>query len=264
VTEATLPVGYRAAPHSAGDAFACEAAIDWLDAVLDEGPSVYAWAARKQVTVSLAGRGPVYVVTAPVAGPDGRQRWAVRHYRRGGAVGHVVRDWYWGVGRTRPLRELAASLRARDRGVRTPAVVAGVVYRVPGFYRADLVTELVPGARSLVRELFEGAPERGRPPADTATAVRALVRAGRMVRSLEQARLLHSDLNAGNVLLDDAGQAWVIDLDRCRAPTHRDRASGPAMLSRLERSLRKLGTAYGRPLSETEWEALRHGFAERP
>lgn len=235
--------------------------------MLTDWSSVYAWAAAHRESDRLLGRGPVYVVAAPARGPDAREQWAVRHYRRGGAVARFAGDRYWGVGPTRPARELAVSVQARERGVRTPAVVAGAVYRpsglgrAAGLYRADLVTERVPCARSLKQELVGGADGRGRAP--DAEATRALFRAGRLVRALGESGLLHRDLNAGNILLDAEGEAWVVDLDRCRSGSARRSSDHSRMRSRLERSLRKLGNEHRRPLSRTEWEALRSGFHER-
>jgi 3-deoxy-D-manno-octulosonic acid kinase len=232
-------------------AFAWAGAADWLTSVLSRGETLHVWSGRCAADVQ-SGRGPVHVVEAPVSGPDGAHRWAVRHYHRGGAAAPLLGDRYWGHGRTRPERELEASVYARARGVRTPAVVGGAVYRTgssgaAGFYRADLVTELVPGARSLTQLLGEGR-----------AATQGLRRAGALVRALERAGVLHPDLNASNVTLDEAGRAWVVDLDRARRFTPPSARAAEAMLTRLERSIRKLGG----PLSVDERRALRAGFEE--
>lgn len=244
-----LPPGYQAVSQGGARGFAWAPATEWLAAVLEEG-TVYGWAGRR-AEETRPGRGPVQVVEAPLAGPDGAPRWAVRHYRRGGAVQALLGDRYWGFGRTRPERELQACTHARGRAVPTPAVVAGAVYRggasrAAGFYRADLVTELVPGARSLADRVREGS--------DLSGSLRA---AGALVRTLEGAGILHPDLSAGNVLLDEAGRAWVVDLDGAGP---RSRGGGPVMLARLERSLGKLRAAEGRSLSHEEARALRAGF----
>jgi 3-deoxy-D-manno-octulosonic acid kinase len=249
-------MGYEAVTPPDVEGFAWGAAAPWLAAALHDDATVHEWAAR-HATDSHAGRGPVHVVAAAVPGPDESPRWAVRHYRRGGAAASVLGDRYWGAGRTRPQHELEASLHARARGVRTPAVIAGAVYRrgssgVAGFYRADLVTEWVPGARSLADTLVD----------EREQAIVVLRRAGGLVRALERAGVLHPDLNARNILLDVRGDAWVIDLDRCRHLARPNARAGAAMLRRLERSLSKHGSSPGRSLSPDEWSALRAGFGE--
>ncbi len=253
-----LPSGYQVVTPPGVEAFAWARAAPWLASALRDEATLHEWAAR-HASDSRAGRGPVHVVTAVVPGPDESPRWAVRRYRRGGAVAPLLGDRYWMAGRTRPERELEASLHARARGVRTPAVIAGAVYRpgssaLAGFYRADLVTEWVPGARSLADSLLE----------ERESATHALLRAGGVVRALDRAGVMHPDLNAGNIVLDAQGEAWVIDLDRCRHLRRPNARAGVAMLRRLQRSLRKLDSSAGRSLSSDEWGALRTGFEEAP
>jgi 3-deoxy-D-manno-octulosonic acid kinase len=181
----------------------------------------------------------------------------VRHYRRGGAVASYLGDRYLAVGATRPEVEIRASVEARARGVRTPAVVAGAWYRAGPFYRADLVTELVPGATTLADALFSA--PRG------AAAERSLAAAGRLARELGEAGIGHADLNARNVLEgtdSPAAGPWVIDLDRATVEGRKGIEAARPMLARLERSLRKFGATSGRPLSGAEWAALRAGFEE--
>jgi 3-deoxy-D-manno-octulosonic acid kinase len=137
-------------------------------------------------------------------------------------------------------------------------VVAGAVYPSGVFYRADLVTELVPDARTLEALVFGGG---GSP---DATVV--LRHAGRLVRLLEDAFVLHADLHAANILLvrgDEASGARVVDLDRCHVFTAGSPLPADRMRLRLERSLRKLSERHGRTLGPHEWDALRAGYEER-
>lgn len=253
----TLPRGYEGRSAGTVRGFAWCPAADWLESVLASGSSLHDWAASQERAKPLVGRGPMHAIDAPATGPDARTRWAVRRYRRGGLAGPVLGDRYLRTPNTRPLRELDATVEARARGIPAPAVVAGAVYPSGPFYRADLVTELIPDARTLEALIFGsgGSPD----------ATDVLHHAGRLVRQLEEARVLHVDLNAANVLLvrgDEASGARVVDLDRCAvlpmgAPPPRD-----SMRHRLERSLRKLGARYDRPLKPKEWVALRDGYWE--
>jgi hypothetical protein len=64
---------------------------------------------------------------------------------------------------------------------------------VLGFYRADLVTEHVPHARTLAATLLQ----------DDADLVGALASTGGLARDVAHAGVVHADLNASNVLLDE-------------------------------------------------------------
>ncbi len=183
----------------------------------------------------------------------------VRHYLRGGAVARFLTDRYVAVGKPRPMVEACASRQARERGVPTPAAVAGAVYFAGPFYRADLVTEEVPDASDLARVLFGPEPA----PVDGEAALTA---SGRLVRRLERAGLLHPDLNAKNIVLHGAREeprAHLVDLDRCRARTLGIPAPAFPMRRRLERSLRKFELRTGRRLSAKAWAALREGFEDQ-
>jgi 3-deoxy-D-manno-octulosonic acid kinase len=243
------------------EAFVWRDAAPWLESVLDTGVRAWASAQGAGSGTPFTGRGPVHVVAAPLPGPDARAEWVVRHYQRGGLAAPLLGDRYLVAGVARPLAEIRASVEARRRGVRTPAVIAGVVYRglARAFYRADLVTELVPGVRSLAEVLFGEVDRRER---EIAPA-EALRQAGRLVRTLVDAGVQHADLSAGNVLVDaEAREAWVVDLDRCRFVDRRDSAPRATMLRRLERSLRKLGAVHDRTIHEDEWAALRGACQE--
>lgn len=255
--DVTLPPGYEERSRGRVVGFALSAAAPWLESVLDAGESLHQWAASQEGAKSLVGRGPLHAVDAPAEGPDRRPRWAVRRYYRGGLMAPLLSDRHFRSRPTRPVRELWATVEARARGVAAPAVVAGAVYPSGPFYRADLVTELIPDARTLEALVFGSG---GTPDAST-----LLAHAGRLVRSLEDALVLHVDLNAANVLLvrgDEESGARVVDLDRSIVFPLRSRDFGPVMRKRLERSLRKLARKYDREIREEEWEALRAGYEE--
>ena len=249
------PIGYERRMAGAAEGLAVIAAADWLERIIGSGLTLHAWAGERAGVEALRGRGAVYSIDAPLVGPDARARWAVRHYRRGGALASYLDDRYVSGGLTRPEREIRASVEARARGVPTPAVITGAWYRSGVFYRADLVTELVPAALSLADSLFSE--ER------SADAVVGLARSGRLVRDLGEKGVLHADLNAMNILLSSERSepvAYVIDLDRASVTDTPEAALGDSMRRRLERSLRKLGGSTGRPLSKDEWAALHSGF----
>ncbi|HSR42729.1 MAG TPA: lipopolysaccharide kinase InaA family protein [Longimicrobiales bacterium] len=227
-----LPAGYRPVTGPGAWAFAVPELTVWVEATVRD-TTLHEWA-EDRARSTLAGRGPVHV--AEVAGEDR----AVRHYFRGGAVAVVLGDRYLRLGVPRPVRELRASVAARERGVPTPRVVAGAVYPTGLFYRADLVTDYVADSRDLAAVLFGDE--------DDDTRRTALVATGELVGRMAAAGLRHPDLNARNVLLtpSDGGlRALLLDLDRCSVEPARRPTPALAMLARLRRSLAKLAAARG-------------------
>lgn len=254
----TLPSAYETIPAESAWGFALGDAVPWARELLMSGATLYQWASAHPQVETMTGRGQVYSVPAPAPGPDARARWAVRHYFRGGAVARWFNDRYLAVGTPRPLMEAMASAAARSRGIPTPAVVAGAIYRRGAFYTADLVTEHIPSSADLAEVLFGGnrltlAPEA------------ALTAAGRLVRTLERAGLMHPDLNAKNIVLHaevDGPRAHLVDLDRCCTRQLGVPAPAFPMRRRLERSLRKFEGRKCQPLPHGAWAALHRGFGE--
>lgn len=255
-----LPVGYDEVEVGNAQGFAIQKAGAWMRGVLSSGDTLWGWASRQASGTFLEGRGKVFSVPAPTKGPDGRERWVVRHYYRGGAVaGPLLGDRYLAVGRARPVRELFAAHNARARQIATPAVVAGAAYSAGIWYRADLVTEEIPEATDLAEVLFGGEPS-------DIDADAALLATGTLIRTLERRGILHTDLNAKNVVLAPVGdhvQAHLVDLDRCRARAPGVPAPAYFMRRRLERSLRKFEHRTGRVLPPDAWSTLRAGFTDR-
>ncbi len=153
---------------------------------------------------------------------------ASRRYFRGGVMARVNRSTYLGVrvAATRMWREFHLLARARALGLPVPEPVAARCIRTsPVTYRGDLLTRWVRDTRTLTSRLAEGP----LPP----EAWHAI---GRVLRRFHDAGVFHADLNADNVLLDDAGDVHLLDFDKGRlrpsAAAWRD-----AMLARLRRSL---------------------------
>lgn len=197
--------------------------------------------------VATGGRGSAWFVDAPFGA------LVLRHYRRGGLAARVSRDRYWwagestvrGVAEFRLLREVAR------RGVPVPAPVATMYLRRGAHYRAAILLERIPGARTLAEHAHDGTAQ--------------WEDAGRLVARAHRAGLDHADLNADNILFDAAGRGHLIDLDRGVLRTLGDgwRARN---LDRLHRSLLKrrgartvseidAGFAALRGAYEREWSA---------
>ena len=212
-------------------------AITWSRHAVSAYGSLYR-AARVSASRTLHGRGPVPVVTnTEGVGPS----WVVRRYYRGGLM-RAFGDRFLGVGRPRSFIELENSARIQEMGFATPRIVAAAVYPRGVLYRADLVTEFVPHARTLADVLFGSRDASGERPG-VVERREALACTANLIARLSKAGVHHRDLNAENILIAQEGQhvhAILLDLDRCRltGPTHA--ADAGRLRRRLARSIRKL------------------------
>jgi 3-deoxy-D-manno-octulosonic acid kinase len=204
-----------------------------------------AWRRRGQFLGSAQGRGETAFVG------DGSYEYVLRHYRRGGLPGRLVRDRYLWVGleRTRAWREWRLTAELYRLGLPVPRPVAARVEREGLLYSADLVTVRIPEARSLAQVLHDGPlPE---------AQWQAI---GACIRRFHAAGVDHADLNAHNILL--AGEeVFLIDFDRgrLRAPGRWQRHN----LARLLRSLRKLyNESLDIAFTDADWHFLLAGYGD--
>ena len=181
---------------------------------------------------------------------SGQARFVLRHYRRGGLLGGVLDDRYLdlGIERSRPWREFRLTAELHGEGLPVPQPVAARVVPHGPFYCGDLLTVRL-DATPLAAAVGHAVPDP--------VAWRA---AGRCVALLHTAGLDHADLNLHNLLLDAAGAATLIDLDRgVRRATGTWREGN---LARLRRSLAKLAAGrWDAATQDAAWSALEGGYA---
>jgi 3-deoxy-D-manno-octulosonic acid kinase len=197
---------------------------------------------------AAGGRGTVVFLR----GDDGD--WALRHYHRGGLPGRFLDDHFlWlGAAQTRSFREWRLLRRLHAGGLPVPRPIAARYRRRGVGYTADLLTARIPGAEPLSARLARAplSPEAWR-------------RIGRCLRRFHDAGVFHADLNAHNLLLDEAGTPWVLDFDRgrLRPPGAWRRRN----LERFWRSLRKLDSGRsGIHAGAGDRAALLEGYGENP
>jgi len=240
------------APGRLGHARRGDSDLVWFDGVVDEPPVEWfdaAWLLASGVTTgSAAGRGEVYFLE--LAG----RSLVLRHYRRGGLLGDLLVDRYaWtGLRRSRAWRELTVQGRLYALGLPVAMPVGARVQR-PGrlspFYRADLLTQRLLGTSTLA-EALTGA----------GLAQEAWRHIGATIADFHAAGFEHADLNAHNVLLDDAGGVHLIDFDQGRFRAGAGRWCGRNLV-RLRRSLAKLhGERPGFGFYTAGWAALLAGY----
>ena len=232
---------------------------DALAAQVARHGSLHAWAGTVPQRRALRGRAPVHV--APLPGTDAVV--AVRHAWHGGLLAPLTRDRF--LRPSRAPHELRQSAALRAAGIPSTEVLGFARTALP-LWRCtvDVVSRYEPATRDL-GAVLAGETDAG--PATTEapafTTDEALAAAGRLLRQLTVAGVVHPDLNVKNILLrraDGGGcEALVIDVDVVRwTPHRRPQRVLAANLGRLARSMRRQRERHGCGLSP----AAVTGFAQ--
>jgi 3-deoxy-D-manno-octulosonic acid kinase len=182
------------------------------------------WHARGALTERAGGRGSIQYID------NDEHSWVMRRYLRGGMAARFARDRYLWLGedRTRSFREIRLLVELRRRGLPVPAPIAARYVRRRLRYSAELITERLEGARPLSDVVAAGGMDDARWAA-----------IGRCLRHFHDAGVQHADLNAGNIMLGEGREVWVLDFDRGRL--RRPGSWSRRVLERLARSLAKAG-----------------------
>lgn len=209
------------------------------------------WAARGALERITGGRGSVALLRH-----EG-ERWAMRHYRRGGLVAKVATDRYlWlGAARTRSFAEWRLLATMCSLGLPVPRPVAARYLKRGLSYTADLITAMVEHTVTLAQALRADGVE---------TDVWHQI--GETIARFHAHGVHHADLNAHNILLKTGGApqsmpgVHLLDFDRGRI-----RARGAweqQVLQRLRRSLDKVTAEIGSTLDDAYWRALMEGYEQ--
>jgi 3-deoxy-D-manno-octulosonic acid kinase len=206
------------------------------------------WWGERAEAVGSGGRGAAWFVEGSQA-EAGFGPAVLRHYLRGGFAARFSRSrFFWrGVGRIRSFDEFRLLRELLRRRLPVPRPIAAIYWREGLFYRAAILLERLQGVRSLAER---AAASGGDAP---------WKEAGQMIARIHRAGLDHADLNASNLLFEDSGRGWVIDVDRSqlRIPAT---AWREANLARLKRSLLKLRGSRTLEDVERDYATLRSAY----
>lgn len=127
----------------------------------------------------------------------------IKHYRRGGLLRYFIKQRYLKLGKTRAQIEFELLQVVRNLGIKAPEPV---VYAHRGciFYQAWLVSRAIKHPLSLA--LLSLKDEK-----KTRQAMESVIG---QISVLIQNGILHVDLHPGNIVVDGAGQIFIVDFDK--------------------------------------------------
>jgi 3-deoxy-D-manno-octulosonic acid kinase len=190
----------------------------------------------------LGGRGSVSFHQLDNLGP-----LVVKHYRRGGLLGRVVKRRYIRWGKSRSQLEFELLLKARDLGINVPEPLLFANRGYP-IYRTWLVTREIKTPVGLAR--LSGDDEKR-----TRQAMAAVVE---QISRLIDNRIVHVDLHPGNVVVDRKDRVYLLDFDKGKFYQGPKTKLRNRYINRWQRAVSKHG------LPEYLTELLRSGLNLNP
>lgn len=188
------------------------------------------WQKNKAVTGSAQGRGTTWFVKYTPKHNKQTQHWVLRHYYRGGLIGKLINDSYIFTGQTRTRAAQEFSLLAHMQALALPAPkpIAYRVVRSGLIYQADLLSTRIENAQDLVAIL-------------TTKSISPHVwqKIGATIKRFHHHNIYHHDLNAHNILIDEAENVFLIDFDRGEIRANNQSGWQKDNLDRLQRSFLK-------------------------
>lgn len=144
-------------------------------------------------TTNLTGRSPLRFIE-----PD----MVVRTLMHGGMFRHITGKRFLRPDRT--IRELKVSAYLGAHGIRTPEILAVRLIKEGLFYSIDVVSKFIPDSRDLLVYLEK----------DHTDNLELLHKSGTIIRQIHDLGVYHTDLHIKNLLMDNTGNLWVLDLDK--------------------------------------------------
>lgn len=173
----------------------------------------------------------------------------LRHYYRGGLFGKFVKDTYFAtdIKNTRAYKEFLLLQQMLSFGLPVPRPVAIQIKKTLCFYQADIMLEQLENTQDLSGYLQT-----------QNLSTEQYERLGELIRTLHNHQVHHSDLNIHNILLDQEGNFWLIDFDKCRI--EQGESWKQSNLDRLLRSFRKEQWRLNILFNEQDWHAILKGY----
>ncbi len=186
-----------------------------------------------------------------IEGSD-NERMAIRHYRRGGFARKISKDIFCGI--KRPFKELMVSEEAKIRGIPTAEVLAVIKHKIFGiFYRAVLITKVIPGGVDVVAYLDELAHKPTKKKLRGKRKIIELI--AELVRKMHCNGIYHADLHPKNIVIQrnnpGNNKVYIIDFDKSTIKEKLNTKQKMKNLYRFHRSLDRL-IKKGMPITRTD------------
>lgn len=159
------------------------------------------WQAQGKIKGAATGRSTAWFIASEPTD------MLLRHYYRGGLVGKVNKDRFKreALSKSRAMAEFELLLALRERDLPVPEPLAARCSAAPLWgYRADILVAVIADAKDIFKLLQERQLQS-----------QEWYELGAAIRQLHDHEVYHSDLNCHNLMLDDAGKAWIVDFDKC-------------------------------------------------
>ncbi len=144
-------------------------------------------------TTTMTGRSPLRFIE-----PD----MVVRTLMHGGMFRHITGKRFLSPNRT--IRELKVSAYLASHGIRTPEILAVRLNKEGLFYSMDVVSRFIPESKDLLIHIEDSHTDD----------LELIKKSGLLIRKIHDLGVYHTDLHIKNLLLDNAGNLWALDLDK--------------------------------------------------
>jgi len=203
------------------------------------------WEQQGAVTGKAAGRGRALLLLTPF-GPA-----VLKQYLRGGWAARLSRDRYVfsGYERSRPIKEFRMLEQLSGAGLPVPEPLAAMCARDGGSYSGWLMTRRIEDVEPLADLVAAHRCEPG-----------VWRETGACIRRFHDFGMVHSDLNARNILVGRDHAVFLIDFDRSHLRKN-DEKSYKANLERLHRSLEKFRPESDPDDLDSGWKELLKGYS---
>jgi 3-deoxy-D-manno-octulosonic acid kinase len=171
----------------------------------------------------------------------------VKHYKRGGLIGRLIKRRYLKWGKTRGQLEFELLQKVRSLGINVPEPLL-YANRGHWFYRAWLVTREIKEPLSLARLSL----------IDEKRARRAMTSVTEQISRLIDHGIWHVDLHPGNVVIDQKDRVFLLDFDKGQVCQGNKTKLRDRYISRWQRAVGKHG------LPKMLSEMMRAGLNESP
>ena len=204
------------------------------------------WHNENAIVGESSGRNTAYFIDAL------DKSMVLRRYYRGGLMAKLSKDSYLFTGykSARASAEMIMLKAMHEMGLPVPRPIAAIVERTGLFYCKN----------AILIERIENAVDAFQSLAENVWTTEMWFKLGQLIRRFHVKGVYHSDMNIHNILLDNVGNFWLIDFDKCEF-RKQNQGWQQETLNRLKRSLLKEQTKHPEfHFQENNWQSLLNGY----